>query len=176
MLQCFHFFFFAHEKLKKPPKKVAQNRPRPLFSTVQPRPQPTVQNWFPILTNFGTRHLFSYLWFTLRICDRTLTACKMAPSPNLPRKRHEFLYFGSVCIVESWFVLVQARRRWIGGPKWSRQSIANRLVEISVRSNFFLGFGRDRNQYLELQNLTERSSAVIRKWMKLLFFFEKWTV
>ena len=57
--------------------------------------------------------------------------------------------------VESWFVLVQARRRWIGGPKWSRQSIANRLVEISVRSNFFLGFGRDRNQYLELQNLTE---------------------
>ena len=51
-------FFFAHEKLKKPPKKVAQNRPRPLFPTVQPRPQPTAQNWFSILRNFGTRHLF----------------------------------------------------------------------------------------------------------------------
>ena len=87
----------------------------------------------------------------------------------LPKYKNRFLYFGSVCIVKSWFVLVQARRRWIGGPKWSRQSIANRLVEISVRSNFFLGFGRDRNQYLELQNLTEWSSAVIRKWMKLLF-------
>ena len=40
--------FFAHEKLKKPPKKVAQNQPRPLFPTVQPRPQPTAQNRFSI--------------------------------------------------------------------------------------------------------------------------------
>ena len=55
--------FFAHEKLKKPPKKVAQNRPRPLFPTNQPRPQPTAQNWFSISWNFGTRHLFSYLWY-----------------------------------------------------------------------------------------------------------------
>ena len=55
--------FFAHEKLKKPPKKVAQNRPRPLFPTNQPRPQPTAQNCFSISWNFGTRHLFSYLWF-----------------------------------------------------------------------------------------------------------------
>ena len=54
-------FFFAHEKLKKTPKKVAQNRPRPLFPTNQPRPQPTAQNWFSISWNFGTRHLFSYL-------------------------------------------------------------------------------------------------------------------
>jgi len=30
--------FFAHEKLKKTPKKVAHNRPRPFYSTVQPRP------------------------------------------------------------------------------------------------------------------------------------------
>ena len=37
-------FFFAHEKLKKTPKIVAQNRPRPLFPTVQPRPQPTAKN------------------------------------------------------------------------------------------------------------------------------------
>ena len=57
------FFFFAHEKLKKPHKKVAQNRPRPLFPTNQPRPQPTAQNWFSISWNFGTRHLFSYLCF-----------------------------------------------------------------------------------------------------------------
>ena len=33
-----------------------------LFPTVQPRHQPTAQNWFSILRNFGTRHLFSYLW------------------------------------------------------------------------------------------------------------------
>ena len=43
-------------------KKVAHNRPRPFYSTVQPRPQPTAQNWFSILWNLGTRHLFSYLW------------------------------------------------------------------------------------------------------------------
>ena len=64
-LKCkkkYFFKFFAHEKLKKPPKKVAQNLPRPLFPTVQPRHQPTAQNWFSILRNFGTRHLFSYLW------------------------------------------------------------------------------------------------------------------
>ena len=58
----YFFLIFAHEKLKKPPKKVAQNRPRPLFPTNQPRPQPTAQNWFSISRNFGTRHLFSYLW------------------------------------------------------------------------------------------------------------------
>ena len=50
--------FFAHEKLKKTPKKVAHNRPKPLYSTVQP----TAENWFSILWNLGTRHLFSYLW------------------------------------------------------------------------------------------------------------------
>ena len=45
--------------------KVAHNRPRPFYFTVQPRPQPTAQNWFFISWNLGTRHLFSYLWFTL---------------------------------------------------------------------------------------------------------------
>ena len=52
-------FFFGHEKTDK---KVAHNRPKPFYSTVQPRPQPTAQNWFSILWNLGTRHLFSYLW------------------------------------------------------------------------------------------------------------------
>ena len=50
------------KKWKKQASKVAHNGPRPFFFTVQPRPQPTAQNWFFILCNFGTRHLFSYLW------------------------------------------------------------------------------------------------------------------
>ena len=62
---------FAHEKLKKPPKKVAQNQPRPLFPTNQPRPQPTAKNWFFISWNFGTRHLFSYLCFDIFWCCQT---------------------------------------------------------------------------------------------------------
>ena len=48
--------------MQKRASKVAHNRPRPFYFTVQPRPQPTAQNWFSILRNFGTRHLFSYLW------------------------------------------------------------------------------------------------------------------
>ena len=32
--------------MKKWAPKVAHNRPRPFFPTVQPRPQPTAQNWF----------------------------------------------------------------------------------------------------------------------------------
>ena len=49
--------------MKKPPSKVAHNWPRSFYFTVQPRPQPTAQNWFFILWNLGTRHMFSYLWF-----------------------------------------------------------------------------------------------------------------
>ena len=52
-------------KIEKTDKKVAHNRPKPFYSTVQPRPQPTAQNWFFIFWNLGTRHLFSYLWWSL---------------------------------------------------------------------------------------------------------------
>ena len=41
--------------------KVAHNRHRHFYFTVQPRPQPTAQNWFFMLGNLRTRHLFSYL-------------------------------------------------------------------------------------------------------------------
>ena len=43
-LWCFQKNFFDPEKVKKQAKKVAHNRPRPFFLTVQPRPQPTAQN------------------------------------------------------------------------------------------------------------------------------------
>ena len=62
--------FFDHEKVKKRASKDAHNRPRPFYFTVQPRPQPTAQNWFFILRNLGTRHLFSYLWFTSQIRNK----------------------------------------------------------------------------------------------------------
>ena len=37
MFSNFFFFFFAHKKLKKPPSKVAHNRPKPFF----PQPSPS---------------------------------------------------------------------------------------------------------------------------------------
>ena len=85
-LQCFQFFFFCPWKTEKTTQKVAQNRPRPLFPTVQPRPQPTVQNWFSILRNFGTRHLFSYLWpKPVRFCNLLGTAyAPVSEIPNFP--------------------------------------------------------------------------------------------
>ena len=60
-LQCFQ----KNLKVKKLASKVAHNQPRPFYSTFQPRPQHTAQNWFSILWNLGTRHLFSYLWVSL---------------------------------------------------------------------------------------------------------------
>ena len=47
--------------MKRRASKVAHDRPRPSYFTVQPRPQPTALNWFFILWNLGTRRLFSYL-------------------------------------------------------------------------------------------------------------------
>ena len=46
-LRCFQKkfrFFFDLEKVKKRASKVAHNRPRPFFPTVQPRPQPTAHS------------------------------------------------------------------------------------------------------------------------------------
>ena len=53
---------FDPGKVKKRASKIAHNWPRPFYSTVQTRPQPTAQNWFSVSWNRGTRHLFSYLW------------------------------------------------------------------------------------------------------------------
>ena len=67
-MQLFSFFkkflnwYFVHKNYKKWVSKVAHNRSRPFYFTVQPRPQPTAQNWIFILWNLRTRHLFSYLW------------------------------------------------------------------------------------------------------------------
>ena len=61
--------FFDPQKVKKRASKVAHNRPNfffhsPAQTTAHSR-QPTAQNWFFIIWNFGTRHLFSYLWHWL---------------------------------------------------------------------------------------------------------------
>ena len=42
----FSKFFFVNKNFTKWDSKVAHNRPRPFYLTVQPRPQPTAQNWF----------------------------------------------------------------------------------------------------------------------------------
>ena len=55
---------FDPEKVKKRASKVAHNWPRPFYYTDQPRPQPTAQNWLSISWDLGTRHLFSYPWYS----------------------------------------------------------------------------------------------------------------
>ena len=56
----FFFNFFDPKKVKNRASKVAHNQPRLFCFTVQPRPQPTAQNWFFILWNLGTRHLWLF--------------------------------------------------------------------------------------------------------------------
>ena len=79
---------FDPKKVKKRALKVAHNQPRHFYFTVQPRPQPTAQNWSFILWNLGTRHLFSYLWshtttsFT-HFCKSGILNVKCKPWENL---------------------------------------------------------------------------------------------
>ena len=61
--------FFVHKNVKKWASKVAHNRPRPFYFTVQPSPQPRAQNQFFISWNLRTRHLFS----SLSTCPTSLT-------------------------------------------------------------------------------------------------------
>ena len=52
---------------------------------IRPRPQPTAQNWFSILWNLGTRHLFSYLWLE-RCTDKKVENC-WTHTPNKTLKK-----------------------------------------------------------------------------------------
>ena len=55
-------FFFTLKKWKNGPQKLLIIGPDPFISQSSPDQRPTAQNWFFILWNLGTRHLFSYLW------------------------------------------------------------------------------------------------------------------
>ena len=54
--------FLVPKKWKNGPQKLLIISPDPLISQSSPDQRPTAQNWFFILWNLGTRHLFSYLW------------------------------------------------------------------------------------------------------------------
>ena len=107
MLQCKKIlkkFFFAHEKLKKTLKKVAHN----FITQSSPGQQPTVQNWFSILWNLGTRDLFSYLWTDCTRGSKFLTH-------TLYLYLFDFTTLISVATVEIWQIalLNQSEKRKI---------------------------------------------------------------
>ena len=54
-------FFLTPKKWKNGPQKLLIIGPDPFISQSSPDQRPTAQNWFFILWNLGTRHLFSYL-------------------------------------------------------------------------------------------------------------------
>ena len=62
-MQLFSEIFLTPKTWKNRPKKLLIIGPDPFISQSSPdhSPQPTPQNWFFILWNLGTRHLFSYL-------------------------------------------------------------------------------------------------------------------
>ena len=54
-------YFLNPKKWKNGPQKLLIIGPDPFISQSSPDQRPTAQNWFFILRNLGTRHLFSYL-------------------------------------------------------------------------------------------------------------------
>ena len=60
-LKKFKKIFFTPKKWKNGPQKLLIIGPDPFISQSSPDQRPTAQNWFFILWNLGTRHLFSYL-------------------------------------------------------------------------------------------------------------------
>ena len=54
--------FLTWKKWKNGPQKLLIIGQDPFISQSSPDQRPTAQNWFFILWNLGTRHLFSYLW------------------------------------------------------------------------------------------------------------------
>ena len=64
-------FFFTPKKWENRPQKLLIIGPTPFISQSSPDQRPTAQNWFFILVNLGTRHLFSYLWIKAK--ERSLT-------------------------------------------------------------------------------------------------------
>ena len=83
-------FFLTPKKWKNGPQKLLIIGPDPFISQSSPDQRPTAQNWFFILWNLGTRHLFSYLWLTT-LCRRTgislndLSFGSGSPGPFLTR-------------------------------------------------------------------------------------------
>ena len=59
--------FLTPKKGKNGPQKLLIIGPDPFISQSSPDQRPTAQNWFFILRNLGTRHLFSYLWCNLKV-------------------------------------------------------------------------------------------------------------
>ena len=58
--------FLTPKKWKNGPQKLLIIGPDPFISQSSQHQRPTAQNWFFILWNLGTRHLFSYLCYIIR--------------------------------------------------------------------------------------------------------------
>ena len=73
---------FTPKKWKNGPQKLLIIGPDPFISQSSPDQRPTAQNWFSILGNLGTRHLFSYLWSA---CPPTFGCLLMAHKIKLKK-------------------------------------------------------------------------------------------
>ena len=71
-------FFLPMKNWKKHSKKLLIIGPNPFITQSSPGQRPTVQNWFSILWNLGTRDLFSYLWYLVykRVNSKSIDCTK----------------------------------------------------------------------------------------------------
>ena len=136
--------------MKKMPSKVAHNHPRPFYFTVQPRPQPTAQNWFFILWNLGTRHLSSYLchssykavllylgilsiafFFQTKIHGKISTYAK-----NCQKSKQLFKNFFKIFLTCQTFFLIYSSWNW--QVSFQQCSVFNSVFKYRLYSLYFI--------------------------------------
>ena len=83
----------AQKKWKNGPQKLLIICPDPFISQSSPDQRPKPQNWFFILRNLGTRHLFSYLWVVGCLIVSTVT--------KLIFTKESWEHFCNYCIIQS---------------------------------------------------------------------------
>ena len=118
--------------LKNGPQKLFVIGPKifSLSSPAQPTshiPQPTAQNWFFILWNLGTRHLFSYLWFAIRL------PCSQSDVSSF--YKGQFIDFTHLGGKKRGFFFVCAHKLWLQGKPILSKKMLNTII---LRGIFFL--------------------------------------
>ena len=113
--------------------RVAHNQPKPFYFTVQPRPQPTAQNWFSISWNLGTRHLFSYVSVVASLLKCCSTRIHINSTFQIPRNCKKNVRNGYPCItpytkgpIGHWAI-----RFWVPQPSIST-SMAPKKMQLTL--------------------------------------------
>ena len=142
-LQCFHFFFFffAHKKLKKPPSKVAHNRPKPFFP--QPSPSHSQQPKIIKMSHPASVLLFVYSTLLKKCQDKKSTFVEYVWEFFYPFHSLQRLLFLVVVAISVWVITVYNHIKLIEHLKWIKVRKSQKesvMSSISPKTQFFPDF------------------------------------